>query len=79
MNVKPTLKASPRLKRRKRAAVSSSYPATPLTMAGKWIAWSKAGRIVASGDTLSGVMELVASKKVRGASYERVPHLVRGH
>jgi hypothetical protein len=55
-----------------------SYAPPPLELAGKWIAWSKDGRIVASGATLEEVMALVTSKKIRGASYEPLPRSVRG-
>ncbi len=55
-----------------------SYAPPPLELAGKWVAWSKDGRMVASGETLEEVMGLVASQKIKGASYEPLPLSVRG-
>jgi hypothetical protein len=65
------------LQRRKSQGGTPPYAAPPRELAGKWVAWSKEGRIVASGETLSGVVDLVTLKKIRGASYECVPLLVR--
>ncbi len=55
-----------------------SYTPPPPELAGKWIAWSRDGRMVASGETLEEVMALVASRKIKGASYEPLPLSVRG-
>ena len=57
--------------------LSPAYPSTPIELAGKWIAWSRDRRIVASGDTLAGVVATVASLQVQEASYERVPRFDR--
>jgi hypothetical protein len=63
----------------KRAARTSSpaYPSVPKELAGKWIARGPGRQIVASGDTLSEVMDEVASKGIEGVSYGRVPRFDR--
>src|SRR5947209_2216502 len=56
----------------------SPYPVPPRELAGKWVAWSRY-RIVASGETLGEVMDSVASEGIKGATYELLPSLSRGH
>jgi hypothetical protein len=50
----------------------------PRELAGKWVAWSRY-KIVASGDTLAGVIAQVKESGIKGASYELLPGLTRGH
>jgi Family of unknown function (DUF5678) len=83
MGAKPEMKKLvPRkhalLRGKKLKGAIPSYDPPPPELAGKWIAWSKDGRLVASGETLEEVMALVASKKIKGASYEPLPLSVRG-
>jgi hypothetical protein len=56
----------------------SPYPVPPRDLAGKWVAWSRY-RIVASGETLGEVMDSVAAEGIKGASYQLIPSLSRGH
>jgi hypothetical protein len=70
------VKADPS-KRRRSGPPVSPYPAPPRELAGKWVAWSRY-QIVASGDTLAGVMDRVAAEGIKGASYELLPELTRG-
>jgi hypothetical protein len=65
-------------KRRRTGPLVSPYPVPPRELAGKWVAWSRY-KIVASGDTLGEVMDSVASERIKGASYELLPSLSRGH
>jgi hypothetical protein len=57
--------------------LQSNYPSPPRELAGKWVAWSRDRQIVASGDTLAGVVATVASLPIEDASYERVPRFDR--
>jgi hypothetical protein len=59
--------------------LTSPYPAPPLSLAGKWVAWSRDHRIIASGDTLADILKTVALQGIRGVSYERLPDLGRDH
>ena len=70
-------KAAPSNPRRSGLLVSP-YPIPPRELAGKWVAWSRY-KIVASGDTLAGVIAQVERDGVKGASYELLPGLTRGH
>ena len=77
----PRRPASPRAPRSEpvgEIVAVSPYPVPPRELAGKWVAWSRY-RIVASGETLGEVMDLVASEGIEGASYELLPSLSRGH
>jgi hypothetical protein len=65
------------LKRRESKGGTPPYAAPARELAGKWVAWSKEGHIVASAETLSEVVDFVTLKKIRGASYECLPLLVR--
>ncbi len=56
----------------------SPYPVPPRELAGKWVAWSRY-RIVASGETLGEVMDSVAARGIKGASYELIPSPSRSH
>jgi len=56
----------------------SSYPKPSRDLAGKWVAWAGC-RIVASGDTLAGVVASVEREGIKGASFERLPALRRAH
>ena len=68
----------PKKPRTPRGILSSKpYPTTPRELAGKWVAWSRDRQIVASGDTLAGVVATVASLHIEDASYERVPRFDR--
>jgi hypothetical protein len=78
MNVKVSLKNRVNLKRYRAKKADSKRRIVPLSLAGKWVAWSLEGKIVASAETLSEVVGLVASKKLKGASYERLPAVCRG-
>ena len=69
-------KAAP-LKRQSSGGTSPLYPAPPAELSGKWVVWSHNGRIIASGATLSNVVDQVTSKKIIGASYERLPANIR--
>jgi hypothetical protein len=70
-------KAAPS-KRRRAGPMVSPYPIPPRELAGKWVAWSRY-KIVASGDTLAGVIAQVKSGKMKEVSYELLPGLERGH
>jgi hypothetical protein len=70
-------KAAP-WKRRRSEPLVSSYPVPPRELAGKWVAWSRY-KIVASGDTLATVVSKVKESGIKGASYELLPPLTRGH
>jgi hypothetical protein len=72
-----TTKAVPS-KRRRQVRTVPGHPAPPPELAGKWVAWSRDRRIVASDDTLAGVMGQIASKGIKGASYQLLPSLIRG-
>ena len=50
---------------------SPGCPSVPAELGGKWIARVPRGLIIASGDTLSEVMDEVASKGVKQVSYGR--------
>jgi len=65
------------LKRRKSQGGTPPYAAPPRELAGKWVAWSQDGQIIASDDTLSALVDLVTSRKISGASYELIPLLIR--
>lgn len=64
---------------RTQKGLTSPYPAPPLSLAGKWVAWSRDHRIIASGDTLADVIRAVALQGIRGVSFERLPDLGRDH
>jgi len=51
----------------------------PRELAGKWVAWSQAGKIIASGETFDEVMK--AGEGQPEVSYEHLPEIdrVRGH
>jgi hypothetical protein len=70
-------KAAPS-KRRRSGPLVSPYPVPPRELAGKWVAWSRY-KIVASGDTLATVVARVKESGIKGASYELLPPLTRGH
>ena len=70
-------RASKSLLRRASRIQSQGHPSIPIELAGKWIAWSPRGQIVASGSALSDVMADVASMGIEGASYQLVPRF--GH
>ncbi len=70
-------KAAPS-KRRPAEPLVSPYPVPPRELAGKWVAWSRY-KIVASGETLAGVIAQVKESGIKGASYELLPGLTRGH
>jgi hypothetical protein len=65
-------------KRRRSGPLVSPYPVPPRELAGKWVAWSRY-KIVASGDSLAGVVARVKESGIKGASYELLPPLTRGH
>jgi hypothetical protein len=65
-------------KGRRSGPLVSPYPVPPRDLAGKWVAWSRY-KIVATGDTLAEVIARVKSDGVKGASYELLPGLTRGH
>jgi hypothetical protein len=69
-------KATPSKRRPVRMVLG--HPSPPPELAGKWVAWSRDRRIIASGDTLAGVMDHIASKGIKGASYQLLPSSVRG-
>lgn len=54
-----------------------AFPKAPRELAGKWVAWSAAGEILASGDTFAEVVK--AGEGRPGVSYERLPKLERVH
>jgi hypothetical protein len=69
-----TAKALKRRRVKRGARIPSpAYPSVPKEFAGKWIAWSPDRKIVASGDTLAGVVADVTSRGIEGASYQGVP------
>jgi Family of unknown function (DUF5678) len=72
---RPRRGASTRL----RGPALSRYPIPPIELAGKWVAWSRDREIIAAGETLAEVMAMVESRAPRGASYELLPRLDRGH
>jgi hypothetical protein len=73
-----TAKALKRRRVKRGPRISSpAYPSVPKEFAGKWIAWSPDRKIVASGDTLAGVVADVTSKGIEGASYQGVPRFDR--
>ncbi len=52
-----------------------AYPKPPRELAGKWVAWSNSGQILASGETLAEVTRATVDQP--GVSYERLPSLQR--
>lgn len=47
------------------------YPKPDRSLAGKWVAWSRRGQLIASGETLSEVVRAASGHS--GVSYERLP------
>ena len=48
-----------------------TYQVPSLELTGKWVAWSKDGRVIASGDTLENVRAI--GGRFPGVSYEKIP------
>jgi len=59
--------------------LETNYVKPPRELAGKWVAWSRDGRIVASNETLASVMDHVEREGIKGVSFERLPRLGRSH
>ena len=62
-------------KRRNGCLAPSPYPPPPRELAGKWIAWSRDGQILFSGDALGPLMDRVEQEGIRGVSYEVLPKI----
>lgn len=58
---------------------SPAYAVPTRELAGKWVAWSRDGRLVTSGDTLAEVKAFVEREGARGVSYEHLPEPGRIH